>query len=128
MRILIAIIFIFSSIQLNAQNTDKLKLLIGSWECYHKELEDGETGENMTLDGQPYSCDDLTISLSSDLTGTESGGGLEFMYSIKDSLLYLGDRIYVIEQLEKQNLILRDYDPDQDKLSVFRRKFKKVTD
>jgi hypothetical protein len=43
-------------------------------------------------------------------------------------LLYLGDRIYVIEQLEKQNLILRDYDPDQDKLSVFRRKFKKVTD
>jgi len=128
MRILTAIAFITCSIQLNAQGTDRLELLIGSWECYHKELEDGETGENRTLDGRPYSCDDLKITLGSDLTGTESSGGLEFKYSIKDSLLYLGNRVYVIEKLEKQKLILRDYDPDKVKLAVFRRKFQKAND
>lgn len=75
-----------------------------------------------------YSCNDLTLELKSDGTGTESQGELKFGYTVKDSLLQLGNRVYVIELLNEQELVIRDYDPEEMKLSIYRQKFRRETE
>jgi hypothetical protein len=102
--------------------------LVGKWECYHKELEDGTTKSTVLFSGEEfeYSCDGLIIELKSDFTGSESIGGLNFEYKKNDSILNLGNRNYVIEKLTKTELIIRDYDYDGTNLSNFRQKFKKI--
>ena len=42
--------------------------LVGKWECYHKELEDGTTKSKDLFSGEEfeYSCDGITIELNSD--------------------------------------------------------------
>ena len=102
--------------------------LVGKWECYHKELEDGTTKSTDLFSGEEfeYSCDGLIIELKSDFTGSESIGGLTFEYKKTDSILYLGNRNYLIEKLTKSELIIRDYDSDGTNISNFRQKFKKI--
>jgi len=127
MRALTIIILFISVTQLTAQK--KTDLITGTWICYHKELEDGTTsGTDFMGQEFTYSCNDLTLELRADGTGTESQGGLDFQYAVKDSLLQLGNRVYVIELLDKQELIIRDYDPDEMKLSAYRQKFRRETD
>ncbi|UMB61413.1 hypothetical protein MHL31_04215 [Lutibacter sp. A80] len=101
--------------------------LVGKWECYHKELEDGTT-KSTDFDGNEfeYSCSGLIIELKSDFTGSESIGGLNFKYKKNDSILNLGNRNYVIEKLTKTELVIRDYDSDGTNLWNYRQKFKKV--
>lgn len=102
--------------------------LIGEWECYHKELEDGTTKSTDLFSGEEfeYSCDGLSIKLNSDFSGTESIGGLKFKYVINDSILSLGNRNYVIEKLTKTELIIRDYNSEGFNILNFRQKFKKI--
>ena len=102
--------------------------LVGKWECYHKELEDGTTKSTDLFNGEEfeYSCDGLIIELKSDFTGSESIGGINFKYKKTDSILNLGNRNYVIEKLTKSELVIRDYDSDGTNLSNFRQKFKKI--
>jgi|SRR5690606_8520756 len=102
--------------------------LVGKWECYHKELEDGTTKSTDLFSGEEfeYSCDGLIIELKSDFTGSESIGGISFEYKKTDSILNLGNRNYVIEKLTKTELVIRDYDSDGTNLSNFRQKFKKI--
>jgi hypothetical protein len=102
--------------------------LVGKWECYHKELEDGTTKRTDLFSGEEfeYSCDGLIIELKSDFTGSESIGGISFEYKKTDSILNLGNRNYVIEKLTKTELVIRDYDSDGTNLSNFRQKFKKI--
>jgi len=118
----ISILASFTSLQ-NDSNE-----LIGKWECYQKELEDGTTKNTDLFSGEEYeySCDGLIIELKSDFTGSESIGGLNFKYQRKDSILNLGNRIYIIEKLNKTELIFRDYDSDGTNLFIYRRKFKKI--
>lgn len=101
--------------------------LVGKWECYHKELEDGTT-KSTDFDGNEfeYSCIGLIIELKSDFTGSESIGGLNFKYKKSDSILNLGNRNYVIEKLTKTELVIRDYDSDGANLWNYRQKFKKI--
>jgi hypothetical protein len=101
--------------------------LVGKWECYHKELEDGTT-KSTDFDGNEfeYSCRGLIIELKSDFTGSESIGGLDFKYKKNDSILNLGNRNYVIEKLTKTELVIRDYDSDGTNLWNYRQKFKKI--
>jgi len=101
--------------------------LVGKWECYHRELEDGTT-KSTDLDGNEfeYSCSGLIIELKSDFTGSESIGGLNFKYKKNDSILNLGNRKYVIEKLTKTELVIRDYDSDGTNLWNYRHKFKKI--
>ena len=101
--------------------------LVGKWECYHKELEDGTT-KSTDFDGNEfeYSCSGLIIELKSDFTGSESIGGLNFKYKKNDSILNLGNRNYVIEKLTKTELVIRDYDSDGTNLWNYRQKFKKI--
>ncbi len=101
--------------------------LIGEWECYHKELEDGTTKSTDAFSGKEfeYSCDGLIIKLNSDFSGTESIGGLKFKYQRNDSILNLGNRNYIIEKLTNTELIIRDYDSGGFNISNFRQKFKK---
>ena len=102
--------------------------LIGKWECYHKELEDG-TKKSTDFSGEEfeYSCDGLIIELKSDFTGSESIGGFNFKYQRTDSILKMGSRNYVIELLDKNKLQLREYSLDKTDLGGnMRLKFKKV--
>ncbi|WP_421877361.1 hypothetical protein [Marinoscillum sp.] len=123
MRTLTITFLLISLTQLKAQRSE---LLIGTWNCYHKELEDGTTsGTDFMGQEFTYSCNDLTLELKDDGTGSESQGGLKFEYVLKDSLLQLGNRVYVIELLNKQELVIRDYDPEEMKLSVYRQKFRR---
>ena len=101
--------------------------LVGKWECYHKELEDGTTKSTDLFSGEEfeYSCDGITIELNSDFTGIDDTG-IKFKYQKNDSILNLGNRNYVIEKLTKTELVIRDYDSDGTNLSNFRKKFKKI--
>ncbi len=122
--ITIAIIILVSCQSLKI-NSNKL---VGKWECFHKELEDGTTKGTDLFSGEEfeYSCDGLIIELKSDFTGSESIGGLNFKYQKNDSILNLGNRNYIIEKLTKAELIIRDSDSDGTNISNFRQKFKKI--
>jgi len=102
--------------------------LIGKWKCYHKELEDGTTKNTDLFSGEEfeYSCDGLIIELRSDFTGWESLGEQRFKYELKDSILTLGNRFYVVELLNKKEMIIRNYDPKGLSISNFRQKFKRI--
>lgn len=118
------IILVFFASLLNPKNHSKD--LFGTWECYHKELEDGTT-KSTDFDGNEfeYTCEGLIIKLKSDFTGSESIGGLSFKYEINDSILKLGSRSYIIEKLTKTDLIIRNHDLDGNNIFNFRQKFKK---
>lgn len=121
------IISIFISLSLSCSSQTSSDLIIGEWTCYHKELEDGNTGEDYTLDGKPYSCDELTIRLSEDNVGWESMGDSEFRYQLNDSILTLGNRRYVVEKLNSEKLILRDLKSETSLISQgFRQKFRRI--
>ena len=125
MKTLTIFILTFLASCLNLQ--DNSNDLIGQWECYHKELEDGTTKSTDLFSGEEfeYSCDGLIIELKSSFTGSESIGGLSFKYQRNDSILNLGNRNYIIEKLTKSELIIRDYNSDGINISNFRQKFKK---
>ena len=124
------IIIFFTLIFITNSNLKEIKTgneLIGKWECYHKELEDGTT-ISTDMDGKEfsYSCDGLIIDLKPDFTGTESYGGQNFKYKKNDSILTLGMRNYIIEKLTTKELIIREYDKDGFSFSIFRTKFRKI--
>ena len=121
--ITISIIILTSCIGLKNVSNE----LVGKWECYHKELEDGTTKSTDLFSGEEseYSCDGITIELNSDFTGIDDTG-IKFKYQKNDSILNLGNRNYVIEKLTKTELVIRDYDSDGTNLSNFRKKFKKI--
>ncbi len=123
--IIFSLTFLASCLILQNSSND----IIGKWECYHKELEDGTTKGTDLFSGEEYeySCNGLIIELKADFTGSESIGGLSFKYEKNDSILKLGDRSYIIELLDKNKLQIRDYSTDKTDLSGgWRRKFKKV--
>ena len=121
--ITISIIILTSCIGLKNVSNE----LVGKWECYHKELEDGTTKSTDLFSGEEseYSSDGITIELNSDFTGIDDTG-IKFKYQKNDSILNLGNRNYVIEKLTKTELVIRDYDSDGTNLSNFRKKFKKI--
>ncbi len=105
---------------------DNSNNLIGKWECYHKELEDGTTKSIDIFNGEEfeYSCHGITIELNSDFTGFDNTG-IKFKYQKKDSILTLGNRSYVIEKLTKTQLVIRNYNPKGTNIYNFRTKFRK---
>ena len=126
MKTLIIFTLTFLASCLNFQNfSDDL---IGKWECYHKELEDGTTKSTDLFSGKEfeYSCDGLIIEFNSDLTGSESIGGLSFKYERNDSILKLGNRNYIIEKLTKTELVIIENNSDGLDLQKFRQKFKRT--
>ena len=125
MKTLIPIIIILISSLSLKFDSDKL---VGKWQCYHKEQEDGTTKSISLFSGEEfeYSCDGLIIDLKSDGTGWESQGKLTFKYRLIDSVLNMGNRYYIVELLSEKELILRDYDPDDIALFNYRSKFKRM--
>jgi hypothetical protein len=121
MKILFLILFSLLSVDLIAQNP-----FVGKWKCYHRELENGSTGEEFTFDGKPYSCNDFTLELKSDMTGIESELELTFSYEYNDSLLRIGNQVYFVELINSKELIIKDYKPNASPLTIFRQKFKKI--
>lgn len=118
------LIFLASCINLQDNSRD----IVGKWQCYHRELEDGTTKSVDLFSGKEfeYTCDRLILELKQNLTGTESLNGLNFQYRLHDSILSLGNRKYIVEKLTKAELVLRDYDSEGLRITTFRNKFKKV--
>ena len=126
MKTLIIFTLTFLASCFNLQNNSND--LIGKWQCYHRELEDGTTKGTDAFSGKEfeYSCHGVIIELKSDFTASESMNGLSFKYQRNDSILKLGDRNYIIEKLTKTELVIRDYDSKRMKFTNFRQKFKKI--
>jgi len=124
-NLLLLIILLISTVAFGQITKDQL---VGSWQCYHLELENGDTGEELTFDGKPYTCD-VIIDLRSNMTGIESSGGIDFQYALQDSILMLGNRYYKIESLTKSELILLDKpSPNPFSLANYRQKFNKINE
>jgi hypothetical protein len=100
------------------------ELIVGTWQCYERQTKDGDSGQEPN--GEPYTCN-YNFTLRSDGTGTESVLNFEFRYEIADTLLALGNRLYIVEELSQNRLILLDYWPDPGLVtSSFRQFFEKV--
>ncbi|MEP2935775.1 MAG: hypothetical protein ABJM06_14820 [Gilvibacter sp.] len=125
MKSLILAIFILFSFQISNSLQEGL---VGTWECYHKEKEDGTTKSTDLFTGEEfeYSCNGLSLEFNSDFSGVESLNGLAFNYSLKDSILTIGNRTYILELLDDTEMVMRNYDPKGISLSGFRTKFKRV--
>ena len=94
----ISIIILTSCISLKNTSNE----LVGKWECYHKELEDGTTKSTDLFSGEEfeYSCDGLIIELKSDFTGSESIGEDSFEYKKTDN--YEKDSYNLTLEINKQ--------------------------
>ena len=86
----------------NSQNTASVE---GTWKCIKKETKDGNDGSNLTFTGQPYTCR-VNITLLAQGNGIENNANEKFKYSLKDSILTLGNRQYIIEKLNKTTLVI----------------------
>lgn len=103
---------------------EKESMLVGTWECYHKEFESGKTTAT-DIDGNTFkiSCDGVKFQLMKDFTGKEFTNNLKFTYKIKDSNIQLGNRSYIIEVLNDKELVLLE----SKRVFPMRQKFKKVS-
>ena len=83
MKTLIIFTITFFAFCLNLQNNPDD--LLGRWECYHKELEDGTTKSTDIFNEEEfeYSCEGLIIELKSDFTGSQSIGDLNYFFKYK---------------------------------------------
>jgi len=121
--LIIIVFFLISSFQ-----KKELKKLLGIWTCFHKELKDGTT-KSEDFDGNEFtlSCDGVSFKLSKGNNGIEYTHNSKFKYKItKDSILNLGNRKYIIEELTDSILVLRDYSADGLGIYVFRNKYRKT--
>lgn len=126
MKIFIIIsLFVLASCQGLQTNSHELE---GKWECYHEELEDGTTRSTDIFTGEEfeYTCKGQIFDLKSGGTGWESLSEQNFKYSLKDSILSLGIRFYIVESLNKKEMTLLDYDPNESYIFRFRRKYKRL--
>jgi hypothetical protein len=54
-------------------------------------------------------------------------GNEKFSYELKDSILRLGNRLYIVEELTKDELVLLEYSKDDASTAWnFRQRFKKL--
>ena len=102
--------------------------LVGKWNCFHKEFQDGTSKSTDLFSGEEFelNCTGLVIELKSDGTGWESLGEQNFRYKIRDSILTLGNRSFIVELVNENQLVLRDYSPNGLLTSDFRQKFKRI--
>ncbi len=81
--------------------------LLGVWEAYKKESINNELVESDNID--------KSTSYKTTLWFQKEGKGIvieesaEFRYNISDDTLKLGNRLYIIEHLSNNQLILRSY-------------------
>jgi len=120
-----------------AETPKKTYSHLGTWECYHKELDDGTTISKNIFTGEEfeYSCDGFTLVFKADSTATELKNDLNLKYVRNDSIITMsiqvaghsmGDNQYIIEKLTDTELILTDYDTTGSKLFGYRKKYRRV--
>lgn len=101
------------------------KWLYGEWKGVKKELRDGNTGEDYTIDGKAYKANTILEFRRDGIVSDLLNKG-EYKYRIKSNFLQIGNREYVIEKLNASELILLDYDSDHpDDPFAFRIFYKK---
>ena len=86
--------------------------LKGSWESFKIELENGDDGSNITLNGQPFDGNDLIIRFINDNLAiyNENNFPQEVSYSIKNDVLQIGALKYLIEKQNSDTLIILEKD------------------
>lgn len=126
---LLIFFFLFISSTSTFAQKVNVEFLSGEWSCYNRVLKNGETGENVTLNGKPFEPDmELIFSKNDKVTVKEGPAETEVLFILKKNLLKIGTREYKIEKLNKNELILLEVDKDNPYNELlFRRYFKKVT-
>ena len=106
--------------QANAQ-TDSKKILVGKWilveeaDSFPSDIEPlGETDSDSDSDSNSNAHADLSTYLTFKNDGSilvnQMGNEFKATYRLKDSILTLGNRIYSIIKLEKEELIYKEKD------------------
>jgi hypothetical protein len=102
------------------------KILIGTWKGIKQDLRNGETGEKYTLDGKPYSTDEV-LKFLPEGKGDDLTNKMSFVYSLNGKILTIGDRQYYIDKLTKTELILIEYsENDPENPMAFRTFYTRV--
>jgi len=105
--LLIVLLSCLLSLPVKSQNTE----LSGKWTCFKKETEDGNDGSNITLNGKPYECS-LSIEFVNKrkaLYGTGDNEPIELDYKVKGHDLFIGNKVFKIEQKNSNELILLEH-------------------
>ena len=120
----LSIFIILTCVQGQQKNVNSI---IGAWKSIKKELKDGEAGDKMTFDGKPYTPN-MKICFDKDSVIVNQGGfEAKLDYVIRDSFLMFGTKKYLIEKLDKDDLVLLEIKTGAFKVE-FRRYFKKISD
>lgn len=103
---------------------NKKEVIRGYWISVKKELKDGQTGENVTLDGKPYKPNMKMNFVKDSIMVYQGGFEATLKYEIHDNYLVFGTKKYLIEELDKENMILSEVKTGAFKVE-FRRYFKR---
>ena len=130
-KILILFITIISFQNINAQF--KVGQLIGTWESYETEAQRKKREQNIPITepiGSNKKSSPIEIILKfnqgNKMDFTQAGIPYKGKYKLKDSLLTMGNRKYIISKLTKDILVLKDYDNIFSKQTNYRRSRKKI--
>ncbi len=102
------------------------ELLIGKWEGYKMDKRNGDTGEDITLDGKPYTTETI-LEFYGDGKGYDYDSDTYFRYFIENNIILMGNRFWEIEKITEEELILVEYDLEYGPSEFdFRSYFRKV--
>lgn len=96
------------AILLNCSSTSSQKLndIVGKWQGYKKELLNPKKSSSQD---KPIKME-LILTIKDDGTVIENQGNQSVSYYLFDSLLVLGNRKYIIENVSKDEMIMIDVD------------------
>lgn len=116
MNILNFMLFV-TLINCNQKLQDQGTILTGKWVSVRVELQDGDTGERFTLDGQPYPVGD-TLTFLNDRSVIDSGSGEVSRFVVSGKTLKIGYRKILIEKLTLTELVLLEDDEANYEVSI----------
>ncbi|MFY0604964.1 MAG: hypothetical protein JXQ93_13615 [Flavobacteriaceae bacterium] len=129
-----ALVLLIISISLQNINAQfKVEQLIGTWESYETEAQRKEREQNRPITesiGSNEKSNAIEIILKfhqkNKMDLTQGGIPYKVKYKLKDSLLIMGNRKYIISKLSKDILILKDYNSLFSTETNYRRSKKKI--
>ena len=128
---LILFISLISFQNINAQF--KVEQLIGTWESYETEAQRKKREQNIPItetfgSGKKSNAIEIILKFSrgNEMDLTQAGIPYKAKYKLKDSLLIMGNRKYIISKLTQDILILKDYESLFSSETNYRRSKKKI--
>lgn len=127
------ILFIISISLQNINAQIKVEQLIGTWESYETESQRKEREQNKPISESLHSDKKsapieiiLKFNQKNKMDITQAGTPYKAKYKLKDSLLIMGNRKYIISKLTQDILILKNYESLFSTETNYRRSKKKI--